>query len=627
MGSQLRWLERGFCALFCYLLTMYLFSAIALATNIPVEQPGHAVNCLRNAVCFDSTQIAIGETQRLQSESPQSLDTQELQEDTLDTFPGTLPALLDALEVMQSHFYKIWQGTWPDAIDWTAAVLGTHVSATLSTLTSSIDYIISPASITTAGGSTLCFTEEVLAYENLINRYFSQTSAFYFGENAFSLRNQAFDDMLWVVLGWLENIKFMNLHSALHYPSSSSTNANISDSPWHGTQFSAPAAHRARLFYELASQGWDTSLCRGGMVWSPYLTPYKNAITNELFISASVSMYLYFPGDDNDSPFGFQASGPSLKPAKPHDPAHLEAAIKAYKWLSESNMTTDAGLFADGFHIRGWHRNPSNGTEYPGTGNCDVLNEMVYTYNQGVLLSGLRGLWITTGARSYVEDGHWLVDNVIKATGWQSHDGKWNGLGRDGVLEEACDSSGHCSQNGHTFKGIFFHHLAEFCRPVRPDEEEFISSHPTSDGSPDRIDFDWHSRKCASYTEWIAHNARAAYITRDKKGKFGMWWGREYGVATSDGIAAVKLPEGAVDYRNDGVPSDPGWTQVRRKRDARYEDEDKESSRQIQHYQDFDMESHDVNDRGRGRTVETQSGGVAVLRALWQWETLVGRRS
>lgn len=26
----------------------------------------------------------------------------------------------------------------------------------------------------------------------------------------------------------------------------------------------------------------------------------------------------------------------------------------------------------------------------------------------------------------------------------------------------------------------------------------------------------------------------------------------------------------------------------------------------------------DCNDRGRGRTVETQSGGIAVLRALWE---------
>ena len=27
----------------------------------------------------------------------------------------------------------------------------------------------------------------------------------------------------------------------------------------------------------------------------------------------------------------------------------------------------------------------------------------------------------------------------------------------------------------------------------------------------------------------------------------------------------------------------------------------------------------DLNDRGRGRTVETQAGGVAVLRAMWEF--------
>jgi hypothetical protein len=31
------------------------------------------------------------------------------------------------------------------------------------------------------------------------------------------------------------------------------------------------------------------------------------------------------------------------------------------------------------------------------------------------------------------------------------------------------------------------------------------------------------------------------------------------------------------------------------------------------------MLTRDLNDRGRGRTVETQSGGVAVVRAMWEF--------
>ena len=33
----------------------------------------------------------------------------------------------------------------------------------------------------------------------------------------------------------------------------------------------------------------------------------------------------------------------------------------------------------------------------------------------------------------------------------------------------------------------------------------------------------------------------------------------------------------------------------------------------------------DLNDRGRGRTVETQSGGLAVLRAMWEFSRLAER--
>src|SRR5438034_8520481 len=125
-------------------------------------------------------------------------------------------------------------------------------------------------------------------------------------------------------------------------------------------------------------------------------------------------MYLYFPGDDIDAPFqnsGIRDGDITL----PHHPSHLQAAIKAYRWLKNSKMINSNGLYADGFHIRGW-----DGPGNPGTRKCNVLNPMVYTYNQGVVLSGLRGLWLATGARSYLDDGHELVNNVIQATGWSN---------------------------------------------------------------------------------------------------------------------------------------------------------------------------------------------------------------
>ena len=78
-----------------------------------------------------------------------------------------------------------------------------------------------------------------------------------------------------------------------------------------------------------------------------------------------------------------------------------------------------SGLYQDGSHVQGLHKYP-NGTVKPGTGKCDDLSSMVYTYNQSVIMSASRGLWLATGARSYLEEGHVLVESVIRATGCQT---------------------------------------------------------------------------------------------------------------------------------------------------------------------------------------------------------------
>ena len=498
-----------------------------------------------------------------------------------DTWRSTLPSvlrdMLNAMEVMQDSYFDIFTGTWPGAIDWTAAVMGTHISATLSSIVSSLD---SSATSTCA---------DMLAWQNIIDRYYSQTTVFYFGENAFGLRNQAYDDMLWVVLGWIENLKFAEMYTLKHWDPAQSGKHTGSGYGWHGLQISPMAAHRARIFYDLASAGWDDSLCGGGMIWNPYLTPYKNAITNELFAAASIAMYLYHPGDNNTSPYLTQGWEGFFKP---HEPIYLENAIKSYKWLKESHLRSpSSGLYQDGFHVPGWHRFP-NGTIDPGTGSCDDLDSMVYSYNQGVVLSASRGLWLATGARSYLEDGHALVESVVRATGWPNSSPRWSGLGRAGVLEEFCDHFGWCSQDGQTFKGIFFHHLSEFCRPLLPQEESFVAKE-TGAGF-DRAVYQYHLARCGAYDKWIAHNADAASATRDSDGHFGMWWTfhRPDEHSGAEINRSTVLPAGATDHRN---PRPVHWITD-------------------------PVKSSDRNDRGRGRTVETQSGGLAVLRARWNWQ-------
>ena len=416
--------------------------------------------------------------------------------------------------------------------------------------------------------------------------------------------------MLWVVLGWLESVKFIKTHSQLHHAPPSNSD-NVKDStPWYGQQFIGAFAHRARIFYELANRGWDTEFCSGGMIWSPYFSPYKNAITNELWIAASVGMYLYFPGDNNSSPFMVDdVEDLGWEPAVPHDPRHLKAAINGYDWLKNSNMTNSKGLYVDGFHISNWRE---NGTK------CDIRNDMLYSYNQGVVLSGLRGLWESTGKNFYLEDGHQLIRNVMKATGWLLEQAsppdslEWAGLGRKGILEEHCDAGASCDQNGQTFKGILFHHLTLFCGPL--PREPLV---PGTTYAADNELASLHRRRCQEYASWTDHNAKAALATRDEKGKFGTWWG-----ARSD-VVIAPLPDGAIDYRNNALELlYPWWMLSEGVRCSSFVDRDEvghalDATSRIQLDYEFALQDHssgrdhdqlriasDLNDRGRGRTVE-----------------------
>ncbi|KAH8905889.1 glycoside hydrolase, family 76 [Coniochaeta sp. PMI_546] len=565
------------------------------------------------------------------------LETLHSDDVTLSASPDlrVLEDALEALKVMQVAYFQPWLGMWPTAIDWTAAVMGSHVSGALESISQGLELIRLEQD-----------EEDYRVKENLVTLYFSQLVGYYFGQDAFAIRNEAFDDMLWVVLGWLDTTQFIELHTALHYRSAregvslgptQELPTLLRNQTWHGNIWIPAFAHRARIFWELAAKGWDDRLCGGGMTWNPRLEPYKNAITNELFISASIAMYLHFPGDTNSSPYGDASVGGvanahniNTNEWKAHDPRFLRAAIKAYAWLKTSGMTNDHGLYVDGFHISGYNNQSDNNTK------CDLRNEMVYTYNQGVVLSGLLGLFKVTGNASYLKDGHKLIQDVIHATGYDLRHNKpiddlsklepgqltpWRGIGRAGVLEEVCDVRGGCSQNGHTFKGIYFHHLTAFCAPL-----EFVTAPPHVLEEKLFVEIrKEHARACQAYLGWIKHNSVAALLTRDANGKFGMWWTAGLLNITLDTLDLSQEGIGpsdanAVDYRNSGVPDDPLWTPpgtgVTPPKDLFNEEN---GQRPLGgHMRRTTNQDPDPNNRGRGRTVESQGGGLAVLRALWE---------
>lgn len=413
--------------------------------------------------------------------------------------------------------------------------------------------------------------------------------------------------MLWVVLGWIEALNFRRLHEDLHYAKAGFVDKPIPEqlpqalqqTPWHGQFWRGRFGERADDFWAFSTQGWDDVQCHGGMTWNPRLETYKNAITNELYIAGSIAMYQYWPGS-------YDGKGQQ-------DPRQLNAAIEGYKWITNVNMTNAQGLFVDGFHIN---------HAIPGNVECDQRDEMVYTYNQGVILTGNRGLFEVTGAPSYLDDGHRYIRSVINATGWDLRTNQpkdhitpgqlppWRGLGRGGILEDQCDSSATCSQDSQTFKGIYFHHLAAFCSPLtltHPNNARMV----VDDEAFQKVQ-DAHSKTCGAYLDWVKYNVDAALKTRDSKGHFGMWWGASlFGDVSKprsdDGIN--HFAANVTDYRNEGTPQDNVWGF------AKFVPGGGNATAMAQNRR---PSGGDPNDRGRGRTVETQAGGLALLKAYWE---------
>lgn len=521
----------------------------------------YAVVFLLLKTAFGVTVQDIPQSDRVRHYTAKSLLHRNLENGT-----SSFPAMVNALEVMQGLFWSSKASTWPTGIDWTRATFNTHIATTLSTMA----------------------TYEDSVYDSEIRKYFAEVAAFYKGENVTALLAEKYDDQQWVVLEWLEAIKFVNLYSTIN-------------SSFNGQSYIPEFAHRARVFWDLASQGYNTTLCGGGMLWTNQLAPYKNAITNQLFVASSIGMYLYFPGDSNPNPStipgtSYNASQ-ALPPIKARDLRYLNAAIKEFNWLVSSNMTNSQGLYVDGFHITNW-----TSTTSVGTGKCDERDESVYTYNQGVLLSGLRGLWDATGNQTYLNNGYTLMKSVINATGWESApNDTWAGLGSDGILQDLCDVDGTCSQDAQNFKGIFFHHLTLFCQALTMDENQQKSQNTSVIFNATPAQAQAHQTQCESYEPWILHNAQAAYATRNSSGVYGGWWDPQSSVPAG----YTDSPADAAYVMNKGVPLNDFWRLPSNPAVALNGTTPAANS-----------STSDPNSRGRGRTVETQNGGLGVMTCL-----------
>lgn len=171
----------------------------------------------------------------------------------------------------------------------------------------------------------------------------------------------------------------------------------------------------AANYSRLVSEHWDNQ-CGGGIWWDPKHS-YKNAITNELLLTASTRLYL--------------ATGQE---------SYRAWALRTWGWFAASGMMGPDGLVNDGLDAQ-----------------CRNNGAPRYTYNQGVLLGGLNDLTAITGDPQYRDAA---VRTALAATQTL--------VTPQGLLTEPATALG---ADGPMFKGVFVYHLGHLVEAMADSPE------------------------------------------------------------------------------------------------------------------------------------------------------------
>jgi predicted alpha-1,6-mannanase (GH76 family) len=191
----------------------------------------------------------------------------------------------------------------------------------------------------------------------------------------------------------------------------------------------------ARTIFANMVTGWDDT-CGGGVWWNTD-RDYKNAITNELFLTLAARLHQRCPGDGG----------------------YLQWARREWDWFTARGLIGASGLVNDGL-----------------TDACANNDGVTWTYNQGVVLGGLAALHEITGAREYLARAEAIADAAI---GQLITPGQ---AGLPGILTEP-DELGTDPKDADRpqFKGVFMRNLYDLnLRSRKPAYTEFIQANARS---------------------------------------------------------------------------------------------------------------------------------------------------
>jgi len=242
--------------------------------------------------------------------------------------------------------------------------------------------------------------------------YMINTSYTLSGTPAGNFISGSFDDDAWWALAWMKAYDF--------------------------TKDSRYVAVAEKVFTEL-SNSWD-NVCNGGVWWSLEKT-YKNAITNELFLAVAIRLY-----------------------ERTNNSSYLDWAKKEWSWFEASGMINSQNLVNDGLN-----RNNQ-------TGVCTNNGQTTWTYNQGVILTGLVDLASITKNNTLIT----IAERIGNAT--ITH------LTHNGILQEPCEPNKNCDNDQLIFKGIFMRNLYDLTlvSGVTSNFKTFIQTNGNSVWSVDR---------------------------------------------------------------------------------------------------------------------------------------------
>ena len=209
-------------------------------------------------------------------------------------------------------------------------------------------------------------------------------------------------------------------------------------------------ARSREVFDDLATRAWSNTSCGGGVCWQASPDPadmvgcYKNAITNELFLTHAAQLALVYKA----------RCATSAGPRADCDSAnHTTTWVRAQlDWVLKSGMINGSNLVNDGLDTFDNHAEV-----------CLNNRHTAYTYNQGVILSGLAYAWqlfpeqlellqtasrivTATFASSLVHAGTKVLRDMSEPTSTPLGNLYLGGPGADGLQ----------------FKSVFVRHLAYF---------------------------------------------------------------------------------------------------------------------------------------------------------------------